>query len=264
MLDNGSRHVDEASMTMPALLLPVVAGLVGGAMNALAGGGTFATLPALIALGLPANTANATSNVALLPGAATSAWAFRDELGPVGGVGWRPLAGVTFAGALGGSLLLVATPSHAFDLIIPWLLLFAFVVIAFGRRAADWLHARVTIGRRTLIGAQVLLGIYGGYFGGGVGLMTTAVYGLLAGVTPRALFAPRTLMLAVANAAAAVVFVAFGLVRWSACLPMLVGATAGGWVGARIGKRLPARAVRVWTLMVTAGTTVVFFLRAYG
>ena len=232
-------------------------------MNALAGGGTFATLPALIALGLPANAANATSNVALLPGAATSAWAFRDELGPVGGVGWRTLAGITFAGGLGGSLLLVATPTHAFDLIIPWLLLFAFVVIAVGKRAADWLDARVTIGRRTLLVVQGLLGIYGGYFGGGVGLMTTAIYGLLAGVSPRALFAPRTLMLAIANAAAAIVFVATGLVRWQACLPLLVGAGAGGWLGAKLGRRLPAPAVRWWTLLVTGATTAVFFARAY-
>jgi uncharacterized protein len=246
------------------LALPFVAGVLGGAMNALAGGGTFATLPALIAVGLPANTANATSNVALLPGAGASAWAFRDELAPVGGVPIGTLAGITFAGGLAGSLLLAWTPSDAFDVIIPWLLLFAFVVMVFGRRAADWLHARVTIGRRTLVGAQTLLGIYGGYFGGGVGLMTTAIYGLLAGVSPRALFAPRTLMLAVANAAAAIVFVGAGLVDWRSCLPMLAGAVVGGWLGALVGKRLPARAVRVWTLLVTGVTTAVFFWRAYG
>ncbi|MDB5695680.1 MAG: hypothetical protein JWN21_1223 [Sphingomonas bacterium] len=245
------------------ITLPLAAGLVGGAMNALAGGGTFATLPALIALGLPANVANATSNVALLPGAATSAWAFRDELGPVGGVDWRLLGAITFASALVGSLLLVATPTRAFDLIIPWLLLFAFVIIAFGKHATDWLHDRVTIGRPTLIGAQALLGVYGGYFGGGVGLMTTAVYGLLAGVSPRALFAPRVTMLGIANLAAAGVFVAFGLVAWAACVPMLLGAIAGGWVGAKVGKRLPARAVRAWTLLVTGVTTAVFFWRAY-
>jgi uncharacterized membrane protein YfcA len=245
------------------LALVAAAGVVGGAMNALAGGGTFATLPALIALGLFANTANATSNVALLPGAATSAWGFRDELAPVGGIDVRVLGGITFLGGLAGSGLLVVTPTHAFDLIIPWLLLFAFVVIAFGRHAADWLHARVTIGRRSLISAQVLLGIYGGYFGGGVGLMTTAVYGLLAGVSPRALFAPRTLMLALANAAAAIVFVWAGLIDWAACLPMLVGSVFGGWLGTRIGKRLPAGAVRAWTLLVTGATTAVFFWRAY-
>ncbi|MEI9927459.1 MAG: sulfite exporter TauE/SafE family protein [Sphingomonas sp.] len=245
-------------------MLAAVAGLIGGAMNALAGGGTFATLPALIALGLPANVANATSNVALLPGAAASAWEYRDELGPLGGIDVRLLAAITFAAGLAGSVLLVATPTHAFDLIIPWLLLFAFVVIAFGRRAAGWLHARVTIGRRSLLGAQAVLGIYGGYFGGGVGLMTTATYGLLAHVSPRALFAPRTLMLAIANGAAAIVFVASGLVRWAACLPMLAGAILGGWLGAKLGKRLSPGLVRGWTLLVTGATTIVFFVRAYG
>ncbi|WP_375427264.1 sulfite exporter TauE/SafE family protein [uncultured Sphingomonas sp.] len=249
---------------LPSLALSFAAGVVGGAMNALAGGGTFATLPALIALGLPANTANATSNVALLPGAAASAWTFRGELGPLGGVPVAMLAGITFAGAIAGSLLLVWTPTATFDLLIPWLLLFAFLVIAFGKRAAAWLHARAAIGPRSLVAAQAMLGVYGGYFGGGVGLITTAIYGLLAGIAPRALFAPRTLMLAIANAAAACVFVAVGMVAWAACLPMLVGAVIGGWAGAHLGLRLPAGAVRAWTLLVTAVTTGVFFWRAYG
>jgi len=110
---------------------------------------------------------------------------------------------------------------------------------------------------------QAALGIYGGYFGGGVGLMTTAVYGLLANVSPRALFAPRTLMLAIANAAAAIIFILAGLIAWAACLPMLVGAVFGGWIGAHIGKRLPHGVVRGWTLFVTGATTLVFFWRAY-
>lgn len=245
------------------LALAAAAGLIGGMMNALAGGGTFATLPALIALGLPANTANATSNVALLPGAATSAWAFRDELAPLAGLRIGLLAGITFICGLIGSVLLVVTPTRTFDIIIPWLLLFAFIVMLFGKRAADWLHARVTIGARTLIACQAVLGVYGGYFGGGVGLMTTAVYGLLAHVTPRAMFAPRTLMLAIANAAAALVFVVGGMVVWWACLPMLAGAILGGWVGAGVGKKLSPAMVRGWTLLVTGATTAVFFWRAY-
>lgn len=233
-------------------------------MNALAGGGTFATLPALIALGLPANIANATSNVALLPGAAASAWTFRDELGPVAGIRVRVLAGLTFVFGLVGSLLLVLTPSELFDVIIPWLLLFAFAVMAVGKRAADWLHSRVTIGRPTLLGAQAMLGVYGGYFGGGVGLITTALYGLLAGIQPRELFAIRTAMLAVANLAAAMVFIGFAMVWWWACVPMLLGAILGGWLGALLGKRLPPRVVRWWTLAITGATTAVFFVRAYG
>jgi uncharacterized membrane protein YfcA len=251
-------------MTWPDLLFAFVAGAVGGAMNALAGGGTFATLPALIALGLPANIANATSNVALLPGAATSAWAYRKELGPVAGLSVVLLAMLTFVFGLVGSLLLVLTPSETFDIIIPWLLLFAFVVMVFGKRAADWLHARVTIGRPTLLTVQSLLGIYGGYFGGGVGLITTALYGLLANIQPRELFAIRTLMLAIANLAAAFVFVAFAMVWWWACLPMLAGSIIGGWLGAIIGKKLSPTAVRIWTLLVTGATTAVFFVRAYG
>lgn len=233
-------------------------------MNALAGGGTFATLPSLIALGLPANVANATSNVALLPGAAASAAEYRDELAPVGGMPVRLLAAITFAGGIIGSLLLVLTPSRDFDFIIPWLLLLGLVVMLFGRRASNWLHERVTIGRRTLVIAQSLLAVYGGYFGGGVGLMMTATYGLLAGAHPRSLFSLRTAMLAIANLAAAVIFIAVGIVRWIYCLPMLIGAVVGGWLGAKVGKRLPHRLVSAWTLLVTAATTIVFFVRAYG
>ena len=233
-------------------------------MNALAGGGTFATLPALIALGFPANVANATSNVALLPGAAASAAEYRNELQPVGGMAVRTLAAITFVGGLAGSVLLVLTPTRAFDYIIPWLLLVGLVVMLFGPGASEWLNLRVTIGRTTLIWAQSLLAIYGGYFGGGVGLMMTATYGLLAGAHPRSLFAARTLMLAITNFAAALVFISVGLVRWAACVPMLLGAIVGGWLGAKLGKRLPHGLVRGWTLLVTAATTLVFFLRAYG
>jgi uncharacterized membrane protein YfcA len=249
---------------LPSILLAAAAGVLGGAMNALAGGGTFATLPALIALGLPANIANATSNTALLPGAGVSAWTYRDELRPVAGMSVRLLASMTFGFGLVGSLLLVLTPTETFDIIVPWLLLFAFAVMAFGKSAADWLHSRVTIGRPTLLAAQALLGIYGGYFGGGVGLITTAVYGLLANIRPRELFAIRTAMLAVANLAAAFVFIGFAMVWWWVCVPMLLGAALGGWLGALVGKRLSHRVVRVWTLIVTGGTTVAFFVRAYG
>jgi uncharacterized membrane protein YfcA len=176
----------------------------------------------------------------------------------------RTLSAITFVGGLVGSVLLVLTPTRAFDFIIPWLLLLGLVVMLFGKSASDWLHERVTIGRRTLVVAQSLLAIYGGYFGGGVGLMTTATYGLLAGAHPRSLFAVRTLMLAIANCAAAIVFISVGLVRWVLCLPMLIGSIIGGWAGAKLGRTLSPAVVRTWTLLVTTATTVVFFVRAYG
>jgi uncharacterized membrane protein YfcA len=240
-----------------------VAGIVGGAMNALAGGGSFSTMPTLIALGLPSPIANATSNVALQPGAIASAWAYRGGLGPIAGMSVKRLCAITFAGGFAGSLLLVATPTHIFDLIIPWLLLLATVALAFGRRAADWLKARTTISPHTLNVAQLLLGTYGGYFGGGVGLMMTATWGLLAGSEPHQLAAPRTLMLATANAAATIVFIALGMVKWVFCLPMLVGGIIGGHYGARLGLILSPWAIRAWTLTVSTATTVVFFYRAY-
>jgi uncharacterized protein len=245
------------------LTLAATAGLLGGTMNALAGGGTFATMPALIALGLPSPIANATSNVALQPGAMSAAWSFRKDLEPLGGIGIRTLAAITFFGGLVGSVLLVVTPTETFDIIIPWLLLIAFLAIAFGKTAADWLKTKVTIGPPTLMIAQSLLGLYGGYFGGGVGIMTTATYGLLAGMPPHRLMAPRTLMLAIANTAAAIIFITLGMVRWWVCLPMLVGAVIGGWAGARLGNKLSPRLIRLWTLAVTATTTIIFFVRAY-
>jgi uncharacterized membrane protein YfcA len=245
------------------LALAGVAGIIGGSMNALAGGGSFATMPTLIALGLPSPIANATSNVALQPGAVASAWAYRRGLGTIAGMSIKRLSIITFIGGLIGSLLLVATPTRTFDVIIPWLLLLATIALAFGRHAADWLKARTSIGLRTLIVAQLSLGIYGGYFGGGVGLMMTATWGLLAGSAPHQLAAPRTLMLAIANAAATMVFVILGMVRWNLCLPMLAGGIVGGHFGARLGLILPPWAIRAWTLAISTVTTIVFFYRAY-
>ena len=232
-------------------------------MNALAGGGSFATMPTLIALGLPSTVANATSNVAVQPGAVASAWAYRGGLAPLGGVGVRTLAGITFMGGLAGSLLLAWTPARAFDVIVPWLLLAATIAIALGRHASAWLSARFSAGPRSLVAGQALLGIYGGYFGGGVGMMLTAAWGLLSGASPAKLAAPRTLMLATANAAATIVFAATGMVAWALCLPMMAGGVVGGYFGARFRKKLPDGVIRGWTLLVTATTTVVFFYRAY-
>lgn len=247
-----------------ALALAAGAGVLGGGMNALAGGGSFATMPTLIALGLPSTVANATSNVAVQPGAVASAWAYRGGLAPIGGVGVRTLSAITFTGGLVGSLLLARTPAHAFDVIVPWLLLAATIAIALGRHASDWLSARFAAGPRSIAAAQAVMGVYGGYFGGGIGMMLTALWGLLTGASPARLAAPRTLMLAVANSAATIVFVASGMVAWTLCLPMMAGSILGGWLGALVGRRLPAGVIRGWTLLVTVVTTAVFFWRAYG
>lgn len=246
------------------LAIAAAAGFAGGAMNALAGGGTFATMPALIAIGLPGPIANATSNVALQPGAIASAWTYRSDLCPIGGVGVRTLCAITFLSGIVGSLLLVVTPTQVFDILIPWLLLIATVAIALGARAAALLQRHAAPGPRALVAAQAVLGIYGGYFGGGLGLMLTATWGLLVGEPPHRLMAQRTLMLAMANAAATIVFIGFAMAAWAAAVPMMLGAITGGWLGARVGRRLSPSLVRGWTLIVTIVTTTVFFVRAYG
>ena len=248
---------------LSAVALAAGAGVLGGAMNALAGGGSFATMPTLIGLGVPSTFANATSNVSLQPGAMASAWAYRHGLQRISGVSMKTMAGITFVGGLIGSLLLVATSARAFDLIVPWLLLFATLAIAFGTRASLWLRSRVEIGPKSLVAVQALLGIYGGYFGGGVGLMLTAAWGLLSGATPATLAPPRTLMLAVANLAATIIFIVMGMVVWALCVPMLIGGIVGGHFGAKLGLLLSPRVIRVWTLLVTIATTIVFFYRAY-
>src|SRR5580692_6641559 len=120
-------------------LFIAAAGLIAGTMNALAGGGSFVTLPALIAAGVPSVQANASSTVALFPGGVVSAWAYRDGLGPVGAVSLRYLVIITLLGGGIGAALLVWTPTNSFNFVLPWLLLLATLALGFGRIFGEWL-----------------------------------------------------------------------------------------------------------------------------
>ncbi len=246
-------------------LLPLFgAGLLAGAMNALAGGGSFVSLPALIAAGVPSVQANASSTVALWPGGAAAAWTYHERLRPVCGVPMPLLLGLTVAGGLIGSVLLLLTPARAFDRVLPWLLLMATLALAFARRVGraveGWLRGRPV----PVMIAQFFLGVYGGYFGGAVGLMMVSAWGLFGERDVKALNAPRTLLVSAANTIALVTFVVAGAVAWPQTLAMLVGGLGGGVAGARVGRRLPPRLTRWVTLAVSVGITAVFFARAYG
>lgn len=246
-------------------LLPLFgAGLLAGAMNALAGGGSFVTLPALIAAGLPSVIANASGSVALWPGGAASAWTYHEGFRPVCGAGAGAMVAVTLAGGLGGSLLLLWTPSSAFDVILPWLLLLATAALAFGRKFGATLQRRVR-GRSGLVVLlpQFWLGVYGGYFGGAVGLMMVAVWSLLGEQDIKALNSPRTLLVVVARTAAVLAFVLAGAVRWPQTLAVLLGGLVGGIAGARLGRVVPPQLTRILTLCFTAAITCAFFARAY-
>jgi uncharacterized membrane protein YfcA len=253
-----------SSLAPQQFALLVGAGFLAGAMNAVAGGGTFVSLPALTALGLPGTVANASSSTALLPGAVASVWAYRRHMTPLRGVGTRPLALLSLAGGLVGAVLLLVTSEAAFDLIIPWLLLAASLTLAAGPRLNRGLgRLGLHAGPRSILGAQFLLGIYGGYFGGAVGLMMLAGWSLLSQMDIATLTPLRTLMTAAANAVAVLLFIAGGAVAWVPTLAVMAGAIAGGYLGARLGRRLPGIVLRGLILAITFGTTLVFFARAY-
>ena len=249
---------------MDDLLLLLGAGLLAGAMNGLAGGGSFVTLPALIAVGVPSVAANASSTVALYPGGVASAWVYRDGLNSVCGVPLRPTLLATLAGGLAGALLLLWTPSSVFDKVLPWLLLVATLALAGGPRLGPALRSRFRAGVKTVVAVQFLLGVYGGYFGGAVGLMMMAAWSLLDGADVKALNPPRTLLVSAANTVAVLCFILAGAVAWPAVLLVGLAAVVGGYGGARLGRRLPAAVVRIATLILAVVMTAVFFARAYG
>lgn len=249
---------------MSHALVLLCAGTVAGGMNALAGGGSFVTLPALIAAGVPSVNANASSAVALYPAGVASAWVYRDGLGQVCGLPLKPTLLATLAGGLAGALLLLATPGATFDRVLPWLLLAATVMLAAGPRLGAAMRSRLRIGVPGLLLIQVLLGLYGGYFGGAVGLMMMAAWSLFDTAEVKALNPPRTLLVSAANTIAVLCFALAGAVHWPEALLVGGGALCGGYGGAHLGRRLPSRLVRGATILVATSMTAIFFLRAYG
>ncbi|KFE67552.1 putative integral membrane transmembrane protein [Hyalangium minutum] len=238
------------------------AGFLAGAMNALAGGGSFVTLPALMLVGVPSVSANASSTVALLPGSLASTWAYRADLTAMGGVSLRALMGVSLAGGFVGALLLLLTPLSVFNAFIPWLLLLATLVFVFGPRAGQVLRRTRRIGAGPVLMAQFLLAVYGGYFGGAVGIMMMAVWSLLSPAELTTLNPAKTLLVAATNAVAVVCFIAAGKVWWPQTLALLFAAMWGGYLGARAARYWAPRRLRMGVSILSALITLAYFLRA--
>ena len=245
------------------LALLLAAGFVAGSMNAVAGGGSFVGFPAMVAAGLPAVVANASNTVALVPGTLSSAWVYRGALGGFNGVSVKMLLAISGLGGLAGGVLLLATPAHLFDGIIPWLLLVATITFSFGKGLGEALRRRVTLGPGVLMGVQFVLGIYGGYFGGAVGIMLMAAWSLMSHIDRKALSAVRTLLVSAMNAVAVVVFVLAGAVSWPETLAMMLGGIAGGTIGAKVARRIPSAALRKVIVALTWFITALFFVRAF-
>ncbi len=243
-------------------ILIFAAGLLAGAMNAVGGGGSFVTLPALIYAGVPSVAANASSTVALFPGGITSVWVYRGDFKAFEGVTLKTMLCVSMTGGLVGALLLLFTPTTTFSEILPWLMLVGALTFAFGRQVGAALQRIVSISSRTLLCCQFILSIYGGYFGGAVGIMMMAVWSLLGHSDIKAMNPAKTLFVAAANSIAVICFISAGVIWWPQTAVMLVAAVMGGYSGASIARRLQPKQIRTIIITLTFLMTIHLFLKS--
>ncbi|MRG59094.1 TSUP family transporter [Agromyces sp. CFH 90414] len=243
-----------------------LAGVLAGAINAVVGSGSLVTFPALLAFGYPPVLANVTNNVGVLPASLAATWANRREFTGE----WRRLALIlcfSAAGGTAGALLLLLLPGEAFEVIVPVLIVLALLLVVFGPAIKRWTarrHAGAGGDHRDHRGATLavagLTAIYGGYFGAAQGVLLLALLSItLAGTLVRA-NAYKNAMAAVANVAAAVVFVSVTEVAWPAAIAIAIGSFVGGSLGGRYGRRIPQAVYRVVIVAVGLAALAYFLL----
>lgn len=237
-----------------------VAAFLAGALNAVAGGGSFLTLPALVFAGVPPLAANATGTLALLPGYLSGAWALRDDMEKLRGFSLPILSIASLIGGTLGALLLLWTPAPVFDIVIPWLLLAATLLFAL---APGFITAQSTsrASKRLVIAVVLAVAIYGGYFNGGLGILLLAAFGALGVGNINAANGLKNLVSALLTAIAVLVYIAGGLIYWPEAVWMMVGATSGGYAGARASRRVPVKYLRWCIVAAGAVMSLVFFVR---
>jgi uncharacterized membrane protein YfcA len=241
------------------------AAALAGAVNSVAGGGTLLSFPAAIAWGLPGPMANATNALAMSPGSFASAWAYRRELAGARGLILSLLI-PTLAGGVTGAVIMRLTPERLFDAIVPWLVLGATLAIL-GQRAiarkAETSAPPSPRRRAAAVLGQFAVGLYGGYFGAAMGIVMLAVLAL---ITPGDIHhrnAIKNLLSALINGVASIYFAVAGLIDPRAALLMTPGALAGGFIGAQLARRIPARIVRGLVVAIGLGLTGLLAYRAY-
>ncbi len=230
----------------------LLAGIAAGAINTVVGSGSLVTFPTLLAFGYSPVTANITNNVGVLPGSISGAWAYRAELrDQVPRV--TKLGTASLVGGFGGALLLLWLPAAAFAAIVPVLILIALVLVVI----QPWLRKRIARRERhlrhawaALITGVFLTGIYGGYFGAAQGVLLIALLTILIDEDLQRMNALKNVLVALANGAAAIVFIARGGIAWDAAAVIAIGSILGGQLGARIGRRLPAPVYRAVIVVV--------------
>jgi uncharacterized membrane protein YfcA len=240
---------------------------VSGMVNSIAGGGTLLTFPALLGLGVPPVSANATSTVALWPGSLASMLGYRREL--AGAERWAlKLAVPSIAGGLLGALLLMATTDEQFRRIVPWLVFGATLLFAFQARVMRWLrsytaqpHGESPIEpTRGMMAAQFLVSIYGGYFGAGAGIVMLAVFGLMGMTNIHRMNGLKNFNGICFNGVAAATFAFKGLVNWPIALVMALGSSVGGYAMSGLAQRVPQAWVRGAVTLIGVASALWLFV----
>ena len=233
-------------MNIASVALLVAAGFLGGLANALAGGASLFTFPALLASGLSPITANASNAFALLPANSMAAWADAEKIPPRNAITLIILA-CSMVGGILGAVLLLETSARFFQLMVPALIGLATVMFLFGKGLRQFLVRLLGAGEHPKLCASLvfLSGIYGGYFGAGLGVVLMAVLGATTVWDMRMANAYKNILNVGANAMANVLFVTMGMIAWHETLIMILGTTVGGYVGGKLVRVLPAHMVRI-------------------
>jgi uncharacterized membrane protein YfcA len=243
------------------------AGALGGAINAVAGGGSFVTFPALLFTGVAPIVANATNTLALWLGIAASGGAYRKRLSIPRRV-MIPLILTSIVGGLAGAILLIKTPANTFLRILPWLLLGATLLFAYGKHLTRYLAGGISheASGAAIASASVfelIVAVYGGYFGGGIGIMNLAMLAALGMVDIHAMNALKVVLSGVINGVATMTFIAMGAIVWPQAIVMTSGAILGGYGAAHYAQKLPPIWIRSFVILVGVAMTIYFFVRAY-
>ena len=270
-------HVTLTSgLTLMQALLLFIAGVLSGGLNALAGGGGFITLPALIFSGISPILANTSGTIAVWPGIVGSMVAYRKNLKTEKHPLILYFILVLLGSTLGAFLLLFST-NKFFMNILPFLLLFATVIFTFGKsitsrimnlRNQMFVSGKIKVSEnKTLVPKPIiyfllfLIAIYGGYFGGGMGMMTLAVLALIGMDDIHEMNALKTLIVLIINGIGALIFIFEGKVAWPQCLVMMLGCLLGGYFAGYFVQRIDAKIVRRMIIAVAVSMTVYFFYR---
>jgi uncharacterized membrane protein YfcA len=243
------------------------AGALGGAINAVAGGGSFVSFPALLFTGVPPVPANATNTLAMWVGTTASGGAYREKLSIPRRV-MIPLVVTSVIGGLAGAFLLIKTPAQTFLRVLPWLLLGATLLFAFGKHLTGRISAGISHEASNAAVAvasfyETAVAVYGGYFGGGVGIMNLAMLAALGMTDIHAMNKLKVMLGGVINGVATITFIVTGMIVWPQAMVMTAGSILGGYSSAHYAQKLPQAWVRSFVILVGTAMTIYFFIRAY-